>query len=333
MKRSASRTPLHVLPVVGHEAPHLDPVDAVEVLPQHRPAQRAEPAEAVATPRRTGGRRSRSRRRRAPRRRSRAASRPFQSISSSTPKASMWLRTGGETSWPASSSVRPYQPSSPQPRGVEGVVVGEQHHVDAGALAVAGDLLRPCRSRRSRSSGGGRRRRGRGTPRPSVSSRSIRPFHEFDEANATWPRGDRLEAIRTAADEFRAPLQGAGAGARRAHRRPGERRLPDPLRLRRRRPRLGEPLHQHPQPPGGRAVRGLRGRPQDPVLGAHRARGLERGAVLRPADRALRRAALEEPALHRVQHRRPRRSRSAGSRRRTSTSCPSTTSTCRTCGS
>ncbi len=31
----------------------------------------------------------------------------------------------------------------------------------------------------------------------------VRPFHEFDEANATWPRGDRLEAIRTASDEFR----------------------------------------------------------------------------------------------------------------------------------
>ncbi len=31
----------------------------------------------------------------------------------------------------------------------------------------------------------------------------IKPFHEFDEANATWPRGDRLEAIRAAADDFR----------------------------------------------------------------------------------------------------------------------------------
>jgi hypothetical protein len=31
----------------------------------------------------------------------------------------------------------------------------------------------------------------------------IRPFHEFDEANATWPRGDRPRAIRQAAEEFR----------------------------------------------------------------------------------------------------------------------------------
>ena len=37
----------------------------------------------------------------------------------------------------------------------------------------------------------------------SVASLGIRPFHEFDEANATWPRGDRLEAIRSAADDFR----------------------------------------------------------------------------------------------------------------------------------
>jgi hypothetical protein len=31
----------------------------------------------------------------------------------------------------------------------------------------------------------------------------VRPFHEFDEANAAWPRGDRLDAIRAAAGEFR----------------------------------------------------------------------------------------------------------------------------------
>ncbi len=32
----------------------------------------------------------------------------------------------------------------------------------------------------------------------------LRPFHEFDAANATWPRGDRPAAIREAAAEFRA---------------------------------------------------------------------------------------------------------------------------------
>ena len=31
----------------------------------------------------------------------------------------------------------------------------------------------------------------------------IRPFHEFDEASAVWPRGDRLPAIREAAGAFR----------------------------------------------------------------------------------------------------------------------------------
>ena len=31
----------------------------------------------------------------------------------------------------------------------------------------------------------------------------LKPFHEFDEANETWPRGDRPAAIRQAAAEFR----------------------------------------------------------------------------------------------------------------------------------
>jgi hypothetical protein len=37
----------------------------------------------------------------------------------------------------------------------------------------------------------------------SIESVGMRPFHEFDEARETWPRGARLEAIRAAADEFR----------------------------------------------------------------------------------------------------------------------------------
>ena len=32
----------------------------------------------------------------------------------------------------------------------------------------------------------------------------LKPFHEFDEANETWPRGDRPAAIREAAADFRA---------------------------------------------------------------------------------------------------------------------------------
>jgi len=32
----------------------------------------------------------------------------------------------------------------------------------------------------------------------------LKPFHEFDQANETWPRGDRPAAIREAASEFRA---------------------------------------------------------------------------------------------------------------------------------
>src|ERR671919_771961 len=38
----------------------------------------------------------------------------------------------------------------------------------------------------------------------------LRPFHEFDEANSVWPRGRRLEAIRTAAEEFRARFKQQG---------------------------------------------------------------------------------------------------------------------------
>ncbi len=38
----------------------------------------------------------------------------------------------------------------------------------------------------------------------------IRPFHEFDEANNAWPRGERIDAIRSAADEFRARFKEQG---------------------------------------------------------------------------------------------------------------------------
>src|SRR6059058_5743137 len=38
----------------------------------------------------------------------------------------------------------------------------------------------------------------------------IRPFHEFDEAHALWPRGDRPGALREAAQEFRARFKSQG---------------------------------------------------------------------------------------------------------------------------
>jgi hypothetical protein len=38
----------------------------------------------------------------------------------------------------------------------------------------------------------------------------IRPFHEFDEANELWPRGDRPRAIRVAAEEFRGRFKSTG---------------------------------------------------------------------------------------------------------------------------
>ena len=38
----------------------------------------------------------------------------------------------------------------------------------------------------------------------------LRPYHEFEQANDTWPRGDRLEAIRTAAGTFRRRFKDQG---------------------------------------------------------------------------------------------------------------------------
>jgi hypothetical protein len=38
----------------------------------------------------------------------------------------------------------------------------------------------------------------------------VKPFHEFDEANATWPRGNRPDALRAAADEFRGRFKDQG---------------------------------------------------------------------------------------------------------------------------
>ena len=44
----------------------------------------------------------------------------------------------------------------------------------------------------------------------------LRPLSEFDEANAAWPRGERLEAIRAAANDFRRRFKegGLATGAR-----------------------------------------------------------------------------------------------------------------------
>src|SRR5213079_3335928 len=41
-------------------------------------------------------------------------------------------------------------------------------------------------------------------PKVKIEKIGLRPFHEFDRANETWPRGDRPAAIREAASEFRA---------------------------------------------------------------------------------------------------------------------------------
>src|SRR5919202_5995522 len=41
-------------------------------------------------------------------------------------------------------------------------------------------------------------------PKVKVEKIGLKPFHEFDDANETWPRGDRPAASREAAAEFRA---------------------------------------------------------------------------------------------------------------------------------
>lgn len=41
------------------------------------------------------------------------------------------------------------------------------------------------------------------TPEVSPDTLGLKPFHEFDDANRLWPRGDRPAAIRAAADELR----------------------------------------------------------------------------------------------------------------------------------
>ena len=44
----------------------------------------------------------------------------------------------------------------------------------------------------------------------SLETVGVRPFDDFDEAYSTWPRGDRLDAIRTAAEEFRTRFKERG---------------------------------------------------------------------------------------------------------------------------
>ena len=132
----------------------------------------------------------------------------------------------------------------------------------------------------------------------------IRPFHEFDGVFDVWPRGDRPDAIRDAAQRFRDRFATDENRVRAVQDRgPGVGRLPGVVRL----PRRGEdaqPVHQHRQPARDRAVRGLRGEPEDARLGADDRGGRGRGAVLRPAAEALRRVPLLQGVRDLLQHRR-----------------------------
>ena len=50
-------------------------------------------------------------------------------------------------------------------------------------------------------------------PKVKIEKIGLKPFHEFDQANETWPRGDRPAAIREAAAEFRARFARTGSAA------------------------------------------------------------------------------------------------------------------------
>ena len=130
----------------------------------------------------------------------------------------------------------------------------------------------------------------------------IRPFDEFDGVFDVWPRGDRLDAIRDAAQRVPRALRDAReprAGGQDGRPRLG--RLPAVVRASTAR-RRAQPVHQHPQPARDRAVRGLRGQPEDARVGADDRRGRGRGAVLRPAAEALRRVPLLQGVRDLLQH-------------------------------
>ena len=71
-------------------------------------------------------------------------------------------------------------------------------------------------------------------PKVKIEKIGLKPFHEFDDANDTWPRGDRPAAIREAAAEFRARFATPGEpGSRHSHDRHRVGRLSAEVRLRR----------------------------------------------------------------------------------------------------
>ena len=154
----------------------------------------------------------------------------------------------------------------------------------------------------------------------SPESIGVRPFHEFDEANAVWPRGKRLEAIRAAAREFRGRFKDQGQVT-------GVRTI-DLVSA-------GYPVRYA----FGGAAKGalnpyinilnrlvvvrfddFEGESKTLVWEPTVPEGSIEAPYLRPAGRALRRVAVHQRSLEAVQHRRSRHSRAAGSRPPTWTS-------------
>ena len=170
-------------------------------------------------------------------------------------------------------------------------------------------------------------------PRVKVEKVGLSPFREFDEANQTWPRGDRPAAIREAASEFRArfatpenrvravrtvdiasagyPLKFAFGGAAKG----------------------AEPVRQHHQPAPGDPVRGLRRAAAGRSPTSRRSRrGLPRRRTTRSRSRSSA-SSSHTRCWPRSGTTRTRRWPRSGCAPRTSTTSASTTCTSRTCGS
>src|SRR3954467_8470684 len=112
------------------------------------------------------------------------------------------------------------------------------------------------------------------------STRFVKPFDDFKDAYEVWPRGDRLEAIRTAAvsfkQRFREQKQILGVRTYELIAAP----YPTKLAF------AGATISLTPfvslmPARRGDSVRGLRGRAQDARVAAHDSGRVARGAVLR----------------------------------------------------
>ena len=170
-------------------------------------------------------------------------------------------------------------------------------------------------------------------PKVKIEKIGLKPFHEFDDANDTWPRGDRPAAIREAAAEFRARFATPGEPrSRRSHDRHRLGRLPAEVRLRRR--GEGRPT---PTSTSSTGCRSSSSRTSTASCGrSPTSRPSPRGRPRRRSTRSRSRSSASSSptrSSRRSGTTPTRRSPRSGCGPRTSTSSASTTCTCRTCAS